>query len=174
MHDVAALSGPLPQAAFIKKYEDLLNHLEDEEAILFADAVHPTHAGRPVSCWAPKQITVAVAQTSGRQRLNIHGAFDLETGKTRMLEVVTVNAISTIMLLMEIEAMYPGKRMIHPFLDNAKYHHAKLVQAWLARPERRMKLHFIPAYCPHLDPIGRLWGLMHYRPFQLRCCLFVS
>jgi len=64
--------------------------------------------------------------------------------------------------------------MIHPFLDNAKYHHAKLVQAWLARPERRMKLHFIPAYCPHLDPIGRLWGLMHYRPFQLRCCLFVS
>ena len=26
------------------------------------------------------------AQTSGRQRLNIHGAIDLETGHTRMLE----------------------------------------------------------------------------------------
>jgi hypothetical protein len=33
-----------------------------------------------------------VAQTSGRQRLNIHGVLDLETGKTRMLEVATVNA----------------------------------------------------------------------------------
>ena len=22
-------------------------------------------------------------------------------------------------------------------------------------------LHFIPAYCPHLNPIERLWGLMH-------------
>jgi len=40
-----------------------------------------------------------------------------------MMEVATVNAASTIMLLMAIEAMYPGKRMIHIFLDNARYHH---------------------------------------------------
>jgi hypothetical protein len=38
------------------------------------------------------------------------------------------------MLLMAIEVMYPGKRLIHVFLDNARYHHAKLVQQWLARP----------------------------------------
>ena len=116
--------------------------------MLFADAVHPTHAVRPVGCWGPKGTKAAVAQTSGRQRLNIHGAIDLETGRTRMLEAA-------------IEAMYPGKRMIHLFVDNARYHHAKLVQAWLARPGCRIKLHFIPAYCPHLDPIERLWGLMH-------------
>ena len=30
--------------------------------------------------------------------------------------------------------MYPGKRLIHLFVDNARYHHAKLVQAWLADP----------------------------------------
>jgi hypothetical protein len=35
------------------------------------------------------------------------------------------------MLLMAIEAMFPDKRMLHVFLDNARYHHAKLVQAWL-------------------------------------------
>jgi len=72
-----------------------------------------------------------------------------------------VNVVSTIMLSMAIEAMYPGKRMIHPFSDNAEYHHAKLVQAWLARPEYRIKLPSTPAYCHHLDPIERLWGLMH-------------
>ena len=152
---------PDKQAAFIKAYEELLNQLPADEAVMFADAVHPMHAVRPVGCWAPKDTPIAIAQTSGRQRLNIHGAIDLETGKTRMLDVVTVNAVSTIMLLMAIEAMYPGKRMIHLFLDNARYHHAKLVQAWLARPECRIKLHFIPAYCPHLDSIERLWGLMH-------------
>ena len=32
---------------------------------------------------------------------------------------------------------------------------------WLARPGCRIRLHFIPTYCPHLDPIERLWGLMH-------------
>jgi transposase len=51
--------------------------------------------------------------------------------------------------------------LIHVFLDNARYHHAKLVQQWLARPGCRIKLHFIPSYCPHLNPIERLWGLMH-------------
>jgi transposase len=36
----------------------------------------------------------------------------------------------------------------------------------LARPGCRIKLHFIPSYCPHLNPIERLWGLMHSkRPF---------
>ena len=160
---------PDKQTAFIEAYEDLLNHLADDEAVLFGDAVHPTHAVRPVGCWAPRGIPIAVARTSGRQRLNIHGALGLEAGKTRMLEVATVNAASTIMLLMAIEAMYPSKRMIHLFLDNARYHHAKLVQAWLARPGCRIKLHFIPTYCPHLDPIERLWGLMHKHITHNRC-----
>ena len=109
---------PQKQAAFIKAYEDLLNHLGDDEAVLFADAVHPTHAVRPVGCWAPKDTAVAVAQTSGRQRLNIHGAVDLETGNTRMLEVTTVDADSTIKLLIALLALYPRKRVIHLFLDN--------------------------------------------------------
>src|SRR5947209_5602921 len=116
---------------------------------------------RPAGCWAPKDAKVAIEQTSGRQRLNIHGAIDLETGATRMIEATTIDALSTIALLMAIMLMYPTKRLIHVFLDNARYHHAVIVQAWLARPGCRIKLHYIPSYCPHLDPIERLWGLMH-------------
>ena len=59
---------------------------------------------------------------------------------------------------MAIEGMYPAMRLIHIFPDNARYHHAKLVHAWLAQPGRRIKLHFIPAYRPHLNPIERHWG----------------
>jgi len=160
---------PVKQAAFIKKYEGLLNQLPADEVVMFGDAVHPTHAVRPVGCWAPKEVRVAVEQSSGRDRLNVHGAIDLETGRTAMRDVLTVDAASTIMLLMAIEAMYPGKRLVHLFLDNARYHHAKLVQAWLARPECRIKLHFIPAYCPHLNPIERLWGLMHRHITHNKC-----
>jgi transposase len=115
---------------------------------------------RPVGCWASKDVPVAIAQSSGRQRLNIHGAIDLETGKTSMQDVPVVDAMTTIVLPIAIQAMYPRKRLIHVFLDNARYHHAKLVQQWLVQPGGRIGLHFIPAYCPHLDPIERLWGLM--------------
>jgi len=157
------------QKAFIEAYETLMNTLPADEAVMFADAVHPTHAVRPVGCWAPKETKVAVDQTSGRRRMNIHGAIDLETGQTRMREVLTVDAMSTIALLMAIEALYPAMRLIHVFLDNARYHHAKLVREWLAQPERRIKLHFVPAYCPHLNPIERLWGLMHRNVTHNRC-----
>ena len=128
---------------------------------MFVDAAHPTHAARPVGCWAPAKEHLAIEQTSGRQRLNIHGAIDLETGKTAMIDVETVDAASTIRLLEAIEAMYPLLALIHVFLDNARYHHAALVREWLAQPGRRIKLHFIPAYCPHLNPIERLWAVMH-------------
>jgi hypothetical protein len=131
--------------------------------------VHPTHTVRPVGCWGPKDVPIAVEQSSGRDRLNIHGAIDLETGQTAMKDVLTVDAISTIMLLTAIEAMYPGMRFVHVFLDNARYHHARLVQAWLARQECRIRLNFVPADCPHLNSIERLWGLMHRHITHTKC-----
>src|ERR1700687_5608675 len=157
------------QKAFIENYEKLLNSLGDDEAVLFADAVHPTHAARPAGCWAPKQEKLAIEQTSGRDRINIHGAIDLATGDTRMIEVVTVDAVSTIRLLESIEGLYPLLALIHVFLDNARYHHVRLVQEWLSPAGWRIKLHCIPSYCPHLNPIERLWGLMHRNVTHNKC-----
>jgi transposase len=157
------------QKAFIESYDDLLNSLGDNEAVVFGDAVHPTHAARPAGCWAPRQEKLAIEQTSGRQRINIHGAIDLETGQTQMIEAMTIDAASTIKLLESIELLYPLLALIHVFLDNARDHHAKLVREWLARPGCRIKLHFIPPYCPHLNPIERLWAVMHKNVTHNKC-----
>ena len=106
------------QKAFIEGYERLLNSLADNEAVLFADAVHPSHAARPAGCWAPKQEKLAIEQTSGRERINIHGAIELATGQTRMIEVLTVDAVSTIRLLESIELLYP--MLAHPCLSRQR------------------------------------------------------
>jgi hypothetical protein len=100
---------PAKQQAFIDGYENFLNNLDVDKAVVFADAAHPTHEVRPACCWAPKDTRIAFEGTSGRQRLNIHGAVDLETGSTRMIETITINATSTIALLMAIVSMYPTK-----------------------------------------------------------------
>jgi transposase len=162
------------QKAFIEAYDKLLNSLGNDEVVLFADAVHPTHAARAVGCWAPKEDKLAIEQTSGRDRINIHGAINLESGQTRMIDVQTVDAASTIALLEVLEAVYPLMMLIHVFLDNARYHHAKLVQEWLERPGCRVRLHFIPSYCPHLNPIERLWGVMHRNVTHNKCYATVA
>jgi transposase len=78
-----------------------------------------------------------------------------------MLEVTKVNAMSLIALLKAIEAAHPAKKRIHVYLDNASYHHANIVRDWLKEQHRKSVLHFIPPYCPHLDPIEQCWALMH-------------
>jgi len=132
-----------------------MNSMGDDEVAVFVDAVHPTMrlgpwaAGRPRNrCSRSSRRAAAIAST-------FHGAIDLESGKTRMIEAESIDGKSTIRLL---EALYPFVVCIHVFLDNASYHHAKLVKEWLSRPGRRIKLHFLPVFCPHLNPIERLWG----------------
>jgi hypothetical protein len=44
------------QRDLVAGYEKLLNHLGDDEAEVFADAVHPTHDVRPAGCWALKRL----------------------------------------------------------------------------------------------------------------------
>ncbi len=104
------------QKAFIELYDKLLGGLDNDEAVGFADAVHPAHQARAVGCWAKKGDNTAIEQSSGRQRLNIHGAADIETGKTQMLDVAAADALSAAALLVAIMAAYPAMRVIHVFL----------------------------------------------------------
>ena len=54
------------QKAFIEDYDRLMNGLGGDEAVVFVDAVHPTHQVRLVGCWAPEDEKIAIAPSSGR------------------------------------------------------------------------------------------------------------
>ena len=73
-------------------------------------------------------------------------------------------------LLKSIELAWPLSTFNHVYRDNARYHHARLVHAWLERRGCRIKLHSIPPYCPHLNPIERLWGVMHMNITHNKTC----
>jgi transposase len=61
----------------------------------------------------------------------------------------------------EIEGRNPQKRIIHVIWDNAAYHKGPDVRAFLARITCRIRLIQLPPYCPHLNPIERLWAVLH-------------
>lgn len=149
------------QQQFIDIYEELMNALPADEAVYFADAVHPEYQSRPAFGWVKKGSNTAIKTTSGRQRVNIHGALNLENFDAPFVEVTKVNGDSSVALLAKIEAQNPSKSTIHVIWDNAPYHNCKQVRAWLSRSNCRINLIRLPAYCPHLNPIERLWGVMH-------------
>ena len=149
------------QAAFIDMYERLLKSLGADEAVYFADAVHPEYQTKPAYGWVKAGSNPAVTTTAGRGRVNIHGALSLENFDAPFVEPTTVDGGSAAQLLAKIEARNPDKRLIHVIWDNAAYHKGPDVREFLARPECRIHLIQLPPYCPHLNPIERLWAVMH-------------
>ena len=81
------------QQKFIDAHEDLRNSLGPDEAVVYVDAVHPTHQSKPAGRWLPRGQRCALPTASGRDRLNLHGAIDLETGRTSIMDVETVDAV---------------------------------------------------------------------------------
>jgi len=158
---LCAQADPEQQQAFIDWDEALINALPPDETVLFSDAVHPEYQSRPAHGWFPKGQKTAVKTTSGRKRLNIQGALHLETFQFTFVEGARINAETTRQMLEKIEQSYPTQTAIHIILDNVRSHHAKILQPWLQSPERRVKLHVLPSYAPHLNAIDRLWGIMH-------------
>ena len=133
------------QRKYIEWYKALRRSLGDNETILFADAVHHEYQSRPAHGWFPKDQKTGIKTTSGRKRINIQGAFDLETSKFIFVQGEKINAISIQQMLEKIEETYATLSVIHVKLDNARYHHAKLHQPWIESPERCVKLHFFAA-----------------------------
>jgi transposase len=43
--------------------------------------------------------------------------------------------------------------------DNARHHHAAVLQPWLCQHRCRLQLDFLPPYSPDLNPIERIWKL---------------
>ena len=66
------------QTAFIATHDQLRGGLAADEAVCFADAVHPECQSRSAHGWIRKGDKGALKRTSGRQRLNLHAAPKLE------------------------------------------------------------------------------------------------
>ena len=144
------------QEFFIRQFLDFMANKKEDEIVLFADAVHPTHNSTAAYGWIKKGKDKELKSNSGRERLNIHGAMNAETFETTIIASESnINAESTIDLLKAVELLYPFASTIYMILDNAKYHFAGIVQEYVANS--KIKLVFLPSYSPQLNLIERLW-----------------
>jgi transposase len=64
-------------------------------------------------------------------------------------------------LLRALLETYDRAELIHVILDNYIIHKSRLTQAWLAEFGDRLRLHFLPPYCPNENRIERIWLDLH-------------
>ena len=143
------------QEIFAEQYEEFMLNKPDDVEVLFMDAVHPQHNTMAAYGWIKRGEKREIPTTSGRERINLHGAMNTETLEVTVIESETVNEESTIQLLEMLENKYFLAVTIFVILDNAKYHFSGKVQEFLKKS--RIKLVFLPSYSPNLNLIERLW-----------------
>lgn len=147
------------QRQFNEKYQALLSGLTDSEAIVFMDAAHPQHNTAASKAWIATGKERFIPTNSGRNRINLNGAYNPLDQKVIVQESPMVNAQSTIKMIKTIVAYYQSKQKIYLISDNAKYYRAKLVREFL-ESQPRVCLLFLPPYSPNLNLIERLWKYM--------------
>ena len=121
--------------------------------VFFVDAAHFVFGTFLCCLWSFARLFVRAA--SGRQRLNVLGAFN---AVTRELTAVTNTTVVNTETMCELLRKIAGQGLAGPVtlvLDNARYQHNEAVKA-LAKT-LGIELLFLPGYSPNLNLIERLW-----------------
>jgi transposase len=143
------------QEAFLEDYENLKKNSDEGDVIMFMDATHPQHNPVIGNGWIKRGKEHPIKSNTGRRRLNINGAIDIQRMSAEIRFEDTIDAVVTIALLKQIERANPVAKRISIICDNARYYRSKAVAEYLKTS--RIKLVFLPPYSPNLNLIERFW-----------------
>ena len=144
---------PIKAMNFLQKYEALRR---SGNPLYFMDGVHPQHNSQPSHGWILKGEEKGLLSNTGRRRLNINGAVNVETQSLVVRSDASVNAQSTIKLFKQLERRHQSEEKIYIICDNAGYYRSQLVQTYL-KASKKIELVFLPPYSPFLNLIERVW-----------------
>lgn len=147
------------QEEFKKDYHELKSGKYGKGKIYFVDASHPQHNNMPFYGWIYKGETKTIKSNSGRTRLNLNGALNLENMEITVLSEKTINTHAMMRLIIELEEKQPAEG-IFLILDNASYNHSYELALFL-EDHPRVEVKYLPPYSPNLNIIERLWKFFH-------------
>jgi putative transposase len=127
---------------------------EDESMIRDYQAISQT--------WFLKGKQRMIPTYGKHQGVKILGTLNYETGETFCIESTKYDAKVFLGFLKKIIEKYPAGKTVM-ILDNARIHHAKLIQPFLEQNKNKIELVFLPPYSPDLNLIECLWKWLKER-----------
>ena len=98
---------PEVQEAFVEKYEKIKQNKAEGDVVYFMDATHPQH-NPVIGCgWIKRGTEYPISSNTGRRRLNINGAINVQTMSAEIRFDETIDAVSTIALFQQLEKANP-------------------------------------------------------------------
>jgi transposase len=110
-------------------------------------------------------------QTPGQNvKRYLAGALDARTGQLHWVEGLRKTSALFLALLSHLLQVYARAPVIHVILDNYRIHDSKVVQSALRWWGGRIRLHFLPPYCPNDNKVERVWQDLHANVTRNHTC----
>jgi putative transposase len=148
--------------AKLRKIRRLIASLPADETAVFQDEVDINLNPKIGACWMVRGEQAEVVTPGNNEKRYLAGSLHWRTGQL-LLSVPgrRRNADLFVAHLDDLRRRLWRYRVIHVVCDNARFHDCGKVQAFLARYEGRIVLHFLPKYAPETNPIERVWWHLH-------------
>jgi transposase len=102
------------------------------------------------------------AMTPGKNEKHyLAGALDVRTGEIHWVEAERKDSWLFLAMLKKLTEVYAKARVIHVILDNYGIHSSTIIGIALGHFAKRVRLHFLPPYCPDHNRIERAWQDLH-------------
>ena len=126
----------------------------------FEDECHFQQHGSRCMMWVPPEdIDPVVLHAPTRKSVAVLGAVRNNDGYLVTALSDTFDAATFLSFLKQILRHQRQGMVTVVVLDNARYHHARLLTTWLEEHKTLIRLDFLPPYSPELNPIERVWKL---------------
>jgi len=124
------------------------------------DECHFQQHGTRCRMWVlPEEKDPIVQHAPTRKSVAFFGGVRVNDGRFVYTKENIFNADSFKRFLQKLHRNRRRGKKIVVILDNARYHHARDLQPWLAKYKKSIELLFLPPYSPDLNPIERVWKL---------------
>lgn len=107
--------------------------------------------------WARRGHQPEVPAPGKNQKRTVYGGLDYKTGKFTYTTAASKCGAEFIVFLTALLAAYVGRR-ICLVCDNGRFHDTKAVREFLDQHRDRIRIYWLPPYCPSLNLIERFWG----------------
>jgi transposase len=137
--------------------------------VLFQDEFSLSNTATLCATWSPKGKQPEIfCKKSQRERVTGFGTVNPLTGQLVANFAQAGNAHTFKNHLRKVLRAYKGKRKIIIYVDNVRFHHAKVLKPFL-QAHSELEIRYLPAYSPDLNPVERVWWYMRKSITHNRC-----
>jgi transposase len=154
----------------LRRIRRLIANLPPNEVVVYVDEVDIHLNPKIGPDYMLRGMQKSVLTPGKNEKRYLAGALNAKTGKLTWVEWERKTSDLFILLLWRLQKEYSEAACIHVVLDNYRIHSSQRTQLALASLGGKVRLHFLPPYCPDHNRIERVWKDLHDNVTRNHCC----